>query len=50
VAARVSDLRALIHPSAWNRNSAKLNFVLTAFYEVRSIEEGRDPPSKVPAS
>src|SRR5918993_1944804 len=24
-----------IHPSAWNRNSAKLNFAYTEFYEVR---------------
>jgi hypothetical protein len=32
VAARVSDLRALIHPSAWKRNSA--NFAITEFSEV----------------
>jgi hypothetical protein len=37
VAARVSDLRALIHPSAWKKNSRKLNIRFTEFSEVQTI-------------
>ena len=32
----------LIHQSAWKSDSRKFNFRFTAFYEVRSKEEGRD--------
>ena len=37
-------LYALIHPSAWNKNSRKLNFRFTAFSEVLGAERHPGPP------
>jgi hypothetical protein len=37
-----------IHPTARKGNSAQLNFRFTAFYEVGSIEEGRDSSFQSP--